>query len=91
MIPLPFETMKKKSLIATLLSAAALLVLFVPDRSNGQAADDEAALAAVLTEITAQQAIIAENQAKIDEKIAAIAEDIRIAKIYVGRGGGKAK
>jgi hypothetical protein len=83
--------MKKKSLIATLLSAAALLVLLVPDRLNGQAAGEDAALAAVLTEITAQQATIAENQAKIDEKIAAIAEDIRIAKIYVGRGGGKAK
>lgn len=83
--------MKKKSLIATVLSAAALLTLLVPDRSNGQAAGEDAALAAVLTEITAQQATIAENQAKIDEKIAAIAEDIRIAKIYVGRGGGKAK
>ena len=83
--------MKTKPLFAALCGAAALLALLVPDRSSGQAASDDAALTAVLTEIVAQQATIAENQAKIDEKIAAIAEDIRIAKIYVGRGGGKAK
>ena len=83
--------MKTKPLFAALCGAVALLALLAPDRSIGQAGGDDAALTAVIAEIVAQQATIAENQAKIDEKIAAIAEDIRIAKIYVGRGGGKAK
>ena len=37
-------------------------------------------------EITKQQATIADNQTKIDEKLAAIGEDIRVGRIYVGRG-----
>lgn len=83
--------MKTKPLFAAVLGAATLLALLAPDRSHGEAAADEAALAAILTDISAQQVTIAENQAKMDEKIAAIAEDIRMAKIFVGRGGGKAK
>ncbi len=67
------------------------LGLSLPHRSSGQAGGDEAALAATLLEFAAQQAAIAENQAKIDEKLAAIAEEIRIARIFVARGGGKAK
>ena len=38
-----------------------------------------------------QQALIVESQTKIDEKIAVIAEDVRVARIFVARGGGKAK
>jgi len=40
----------------------------------------------VLQEVLAQQKTIADNQAKIDEKLAAVAENIRQAKIYVTRG-----
>jgi hypothetical protein len=42
---------------------------------------------AVIKEIQTQQATIAENQAKIDEKLAAVAEAIRVARIYSSRGG----
>ena len=42
---------------------------------------------AVMKEIRTQQATIAENRAKIDEKLAAVAEAIRVARIYSSRGG----
>jgi hypothetical protein len=84
--------MNSKPLLATLGVASALVLTFaLPDRSNGQAAAGDASLAALVTEITAQQAAIAENQTKMEGKIATIAEDIRIARIFVARGGGKTK
>lgn len=44
---------------------------------------------AVAKEIRAQQAAIAENQAKFDAKLEAIAEALRVARIFSSRGGGK--
>jgi hypothetical protein len=43
-------------------------------------------IAAMAKEVQAQQATIIANQAKIDEKLAAVAEAMRQAKIYAGRG-----
>jgi len=37
--------------------------------------------------VRAQQAEIAANQAKIDEKLAALAESVRTARIFASRGG----
>ncbi len=42
---------------------------------------------AIAKEVQTQQAAIAENQAKIDAKLATIAEYLRIARIYSSRGG----
>jgi vacuolar-type H+-ATPase subunit I/STV1 len=42
-------------------------------------------IAALAKEVQAQQATIADNQKKIDEKLAAIAEALRQAKIYSTR------
>ena len=42
---------------------------------------------AALKEIQTQQAQMAENQAKIEAKMAAIAEAVRMAKIYASRAG----
>lgn len=84
--------MKIKPLPA--LAAALVAVAFgltLPPRSQGQAGSDEAALAALVTEITAQQAQIAENQTKIENQIAVVAEDIRVARLFVARGGGKTR
>jgi hypothetical protein len=47
---------------------------------------DQQQVAALAKEVQAQQTAIADNQKKIDEKIAAIAEALRMAKIYAGRG-----
>jgi len=45
----------------------------------------EQQVAALAKEVQAQQATIADNQAKIDAKLAAIAEALRQAKIYSTR------
>jgi hypothetical protein len=44
-------------------------------------------LLALLKEVRAQQADVAANQAKIDEKLAAVSESIRQARIYSSRSG----
>ena len=47
---------------------------------------DQQQIAAVAKEVQNQQAAILANQTKINEKLAAIAEALRQAKIYAGRG-----
>lgn len=47
---------------------------------------DQQQVAGLAKEVQAQQTAIAENQKKIDEKTAAIAEALRLARIYAGRG-----
>ncbi len=44
-------------------------------------------LSVAIKEIQAQQALIADNQAKIDAKLVTIAEAVRVARIYASRGG----
>ncbi len=84
--------MKPKSFALTLTGCAVLAAaVLLPRESAGQAqaqADAEAAqVQQVLAELTAQQKIITENQAKIDEKVAAVAEEVRVARIFAGRAG----
>ena len=82
--------MNPKSFVVVALTAVALgSALLAPPHSIGQAAVDDPALTALLNDVTAQQVTVAENQAKIDAKLAEIAENLRLARIYVGRGGGK--
>ena len=47
---------------------------------------DQQQIIALTKELQGQQTAIADNQKKIDEKLAAITEAIRLAKIYAGRG-----
>jgi hypothetical protein len=47
---------------------------------------DQQQLAALAKEVQAQQSAIADNQKKIDEKMTAIAEALRQARIFAGRG-----
>jgi hypothetical protein len=87
-----------RSLIVAVLGVAALGgMLGMPRQTNAQAPappvpnanpDDANAIAAVAAEIAKQQAAILENQKAMDAKLAIIAENLRIAKIYVSRGGG---
>ncbi len=83
--------MNPKSLLVAALVGAAIVSTFVaPTNSQGQAGgDDPVVLNALINEVIAQQAILADNQGKIDTKLAAIGENLRQARIYVGRGGGK--
>lgn len=84
--------MKPKPIALTLAGCAVLAAaVFFPLESSGQAGAEEAQAQQALAEITAQQTILAENQAKVDEKVAAIAEEVRLARIFAGRAGGKVK
>src|SRR5205814_10599231 len=47
----------------------------------------QAEVAALITEVRAQQAASAANQVKSNEKLATLAESIRVARIYSSRGG----
>jgi hypothetical protein len=47
----------------------------------------QAELSALIKEVRAQQAAMATNQVKINEKLATLAESIRVARIYSSRGG----
>ena len=63
--------------------------LSFPAPSSGQAPGDEQAIAQIVTEIAGQHDKIMANQQAIDLKVAAVAESLRVARIYVSRGGGK--
>ncbi|HEX4631946.1 MAG TPA: hypothetical protein VH188_13390 [Chthoniobacterales bacterium] len=70
------------ALIAVCLVGAGALAAEPPKESDR----DQQQLAALTKEVQGQQTAIADNQKKIDEKLAAIAEAIRLAKIYAARG-----
>ena len=53
-------------------------------------AEDPATLA-LAAEVLQQQAKIVENQRLIDEKLANIAEELRLARIFASRAGGNAR
>lgn len=48
---------------------------------------DQQQVAALTKEVQTQQIAIVENQTKINEKLVAIAEALRLAKIYASRSG----
>lgn len=85
--------MKKSPLLLVLSGALALAgATLLPQSSNGQAAiDADPALTQALIDVTAQQVVIADNQTKIDAFVAKIGEDVRVARIFSARGGGKTK
>jgi Ni,Fe-hydrogenase I large subunit len=85
--------MKPKSLALGLFGCVALATAtLLPRESSGQAgAQEEALIQQVLADLAAQQTQLVDNQVKIDEKVALIAEEVRQARIYAGRAGGKAK
>ena len=84
--------MNAKSFFVPALGLSALAaILLAPLPSKGEAAADDPALVALLTQVAAQQGVIADNQTKIDAKLATIGESVRVARLFVSRGGGKAK
>jgi hypothetical protein len=82
--------MNAKPILVTALGIAVLAgVALTPMKSSGEAASDDAALMALLNDVTAQQATLLDNQTKIDAKLATVAENVRVARIFVSRGGSK--
>ena len=69
--------------------AAVIGALSFPSPTSGQAPGDEQALAAIVNEIAEQHTKLAANQQAIDQKVLSIEETLRVARIYVSRGGGK--
>lgn len=80
--------MKRLSAL-TLLFSLALLVAAPGADAPSATQQQEQQVLAVAREVQDQQTAIAENQAKIDAKLATIAEYLRVARIYSSRGGGK--
>jgi hypothetical protein len=58
-----------------------------PAAEPSKETEREQQIVALAKEVQAQQALIAENQTKIDAKMAKIAEVLRLAKIYTSRSG----
>jgi hypothetical protein len=62
------------------------LLLFSSGAAQTPETRPEEQLLALIKEVQSQQAQIADNQAKIDGKLAEVAETIRVARIYSKRG-----
>lgn len=71
--------------------SAFLAVVLAPQPSKGEVGAEDAAVTALLNDVAAQQTAIIGNQAGIDAKLATVSESVRVARIFVSRGGGKAK
>ena len=71
--------------------SAFLAVVLAPPPSKGEVGVEDPAVTILLNEVAAQQAELTDNQAKIDAKLATITESVRVARIFVSRGGGKTK
>ncbi|HEY2615172.1 MAG TPA: hypothetical protein VGI42_05645 [Chthoniobacterales bacterium] len=71
--------------LSAVLSLALVAASPAPDALKTPPPDQQ--LLALVKEVQTQQITIAENQAKIDAKLAAIAEYLRLAQIYSSRGG----
>lgn len=63
----------------------ASLFLAISGSAQGPATDNKE-LQTLIDDVRAQQQRIADNQTKIDEKLAEVVEAIRVARIYAGRG-----
>lgn len=70
----------------TLFGALALLATTIGAQSPAPSSDQKQ-IEVLIKAVKDQQTRIAENQAKIDEKLAAVVEAVRVARIYSSRGG----
>ena len=64
-----------------------LLACAIAAQAAEPSKESEQQVAALTKEVQAQQTAILENQTKINEKTATIAEALRLAKIYASRSG----
>jgi len=73
-----------KRTLFTLFAAAALFVLSFATAQTPDA-NQEQKLLALVKDVQTQQAQMADNEKKIEEKLAALTETIRTARIYTKR------
>ena len=86
--------MNKPKKTIMLWGAAAVAVagaLCFPSPSSGQAAaaGDDPAIAQLVAEVAEQHNKIVANQQAIEVKVNGVTETLRLARIFVSRGGGK--
>lgn len=55
------------------------------------AQDQQAQFLAAINGLKQQQVVLADNQTKLDQKIADVGETIRVARLFMSRAGGKHK
>jgi hypothetical protein len=87
-LPMPIlhcRVNKKCFFIIPVLVAAIVFAFATPAKTDAESGSDAAEMAAALKDLLVQQATIADNQKKIDEKVTAVAEELRQAKIYTTR------
>jgi hypothetical protein len=85
-VKLELPSMKHfSSVIAACLLAGALTASAAEPAKESER--DAQQVVALTKEVQGQQIAIAENQTKINEKMVAIAEALRLAKIYASRSG----
>jgi hypothetical protein len=78
--------MNFKSLLVPVLGAAGLAAaILMPTHSQGEVGPDDPAFINLLRDVAKQQETMADNQKNIDEKIAAVAEDVRLARSFSAR------
>ena len=76
--------MKTLSALTTACFLAGLSVVSAAEPAK-ESERDQQQLVALTKEVQTQQTAMTENQTKINEKVAAIAEALRLAKIYASR------
>jgi hypothetical protein len=78
--------MNFKSLLVPALGAAGLAAaILTPIHSQGEVGPDDPAFLNLLRDVAKQQDTITDNQKNIDDKIAVIAEDVRLARSFSAR------
>jgi ABC-type transporter MlaC component len=77
----------KRTLVTAVILALALCFNARAVDSSAAAEQQTQQIVKVVKELQEQQAQIAENQTKLEAKLAVIAEAVREARIYASRGG----
>ena len=79
--------MKPRTILYSMVAVCAAVFAFSTNHLTAQSDTTSPAVTDLLKDVQDQQATIADNQKQIDTKLAAINESLRIARIYVSRGG----
>ncbi len=84
LLPLSHHSMKRH-----LFTAISAIVLFstLPLSAQAPDANEQQQLITLAKEIQAQQAQMSDNQTKIEAKLTELAETIRVARLFAGKGG----
>jgi outer membrane lipoprotein-sorting protein len=75
----------KRFLSSAALATAAILVVSASAQTSPS--KEEQQLLELIKDVQAQQAQIADNQGKIDAKMADLGETIRVARLFAGKAG----